>query len=351
MTTSLPRTMQALVNYRSTAGSVELREVPVPEPGPGEVLLRTRGVGICGSDLHQYHNTQSWAVNWPVTLGHEFCGEIVALGEGVEGWHIHDRVTCETAARVCGQCALCRSNQYHLCPQRLGFGYGIDGAAATYVAVRAPLLHRIPDELSWEEAAITEPCCVAGRVVLELSEVRPGDTVVVLGPGPVGLLATGFLAAASPANLVVAGLQKDALRLELARKYGANRTVMTDVEDVSEVVLSLGDGLGADLVIDATGVSAALRNALAIVRPGGQITKVGWGPQPLNFSLDPLVAKAVTLRGSFSHNWSTWERVLRLLEKRVLDVRPLIHCYPLEKWQEAFKQMEEGNIAKAVLIP
>src|SRR5438874_315043 len=154
-------TMTALVNYGPEYGAVELRMVPVPEPAPGEVLLRVRAVGVCGSDLHQYHGTQSWRVNWPVTLGHEFCGEIAELGPGVDGWAVGERVACETAARVCGACALCRTGRYSLCPARLGFGYGVDGAAAQYVAARSALLHRIPARVSWQEAALTEPSCRA----------------------------------------------------------------------------------------------------------------------------------------------------------------------------------------------
>ncbi len=343
--------MTALVNYGPEDGAVELRDVLIPKPGPGEALLRVRAVGACGSDLHQYHGTQSWPVNWPVTLGHEFCGEIAALGAGVDGWAIGDRVACETAARVCGVCALCRAGRYNLCPHRLGFGYGVDGAAARYVVARVALLHRIPDGVSWEEAALTEPCSVAANAVLEQSSPRPGDTAVVLGPGPVGLLCTALLAATRPSHLIVVGLTKDSARLELARAYGATRAVVSDAEDPAEAVRAIGDGLGADLVIDASGVSATLRTAIEIVRPAGQVTKVGWGREPLGYSIDPLVQKAATLRGSFSHTWATWERVLRLLGDRALDVRPLVTAYPLAHWREAFERMERGEIAKAVLIP
>jgi len=351
MTTAATRTMSALVNYAPEDGAVALRTVPVPKPGPGEVLLRVHAVGTCGSDVHQYHGTQSWRVNWPVTLGHEFCGAVAVLGDGIEGWNIGDRVASETAASVCGVCALCRTGRYNLCPHRLGFGYGRDGAAAEFVVARAALLHRIPDNVSWEEAALTEPCCVATNAVLEQSSPRPGDTVVVFGPGPVGLLCTALLAATKPSHLVVVGVARDAGRLDLARRYGATRVVTADDESPADVVRDLGDGLGADLVIDAAGVSATLRTALDLVRPAGQITKVGWGRAPLEFSLDPLVQKAATLRGSFSHTWATWERVLRLLGDGTLDVQPLITTFPLDQWHEAFACMERGAIAKAVLMP
>src|SRR5207302_10275067 len=127
---------------------------------------------------------------------------------------------------------------------------------------------------------------------------NPGDTVVILGPGPIGLLCTQMVCAVAPAHLVVVGLTEDSARLELAYGFGATRCVDARQEKLDEIIGELGDGLGAHLVIDASGGSATLRQALAIVRPGGQITKIGWGPQPVGFSLDPLVQKAVTLRGS-----------------------------------------------------
>lgn len=348
---STTKMMEALVNFGPEDGQVELREVPVPEPGPGEVLLRVKAVGVCGSDLHQYHGTQSWPVRWPVTLGHEFCGEVAEVGEGVEGWEVGDRVACETAAEVDGTCAYCRTGRYNLCPNRLGFGYGTDGAAATFVVARQALLHSIPENVSWEEAALAEPSSGSLNAVLEQSSPRPGDVAVVIGPGTMGLLCVALLAAAGVSELVIVGLERDAARLELAREFGATHLVMNDREGAVEVVRSVGDGLGADLVIDAAGVSATLKTAVDAVRPAGQITKLGWGPQPPDFSLDPIVQKAVTLRGSFSHTWVAWERVLRLMGDRKLDVRPLVNVFPLSEWKRAFELMEGGEIPKAVLVP
>jgi L-iditol 2-dehydrogenase len=341
--------MLSLVNV--APGTVELKQRDVPSPEAGEVLLKVRAVAVCGSDLHQWHGTQSWKVNWPVTLGHEFCGEIVALGPGVTGWSSGDRVACETAARICGVCAMCRTGRYNLCPSRLGFGYGVDGAAAEYVAARAPLLHRLPADLPWEVAALTEPCCVAISTVLEQSSPRPGDIAVVIGPGTIGLLATAVLAGTRPAHLLVVGLERDAPRLAIAQSLGASHVIFADRENIVDTMRDLGDGLGADLVIDAAGVSASLRMALEVVRPAGQITKVGWGREPLNFSLDPLVAKAVRLQGSFSHTWATWERALVMLGNGSLDAQRLLKSYPLEAWHTAFDDMESGRVAKAVLIP
>src|SRR5579862_8675173 len=150
-------TMPALVQLEMKKGAVELRDLPVPEVGEGEVLLRVRGVGVCGSDVHQYHNTQSWIVGVPVVLGHEFCGEIAALGKGVKGWKEGDRVASETAAEINHDSPLTRQGMYNLDPDRRGFGYDIHGAMAQYVKVPARLLHPIPKNVPMEVAAMTEP--------------------------------------------------------------------------------------------------------------------------------------------------------------------------------------------------
>jgi alcohol dehydrogenase/L-iditol 2-dehydrogenase len=153
-------------------------------------------------------------------------------------------------------------------------------------------------------------------------------------------------------HLIVIGTAVDATRLEVARQIGADTILGAHGEDVSEWVKNYGDGYGVDLVIDAAGVSATLKLALDIVRPAGQITKVGWGPQPLNFSLDPLVQKAMTLQGSFSHNWAMWESVLTLLASGKIDLGPVLNrIAPLEDWRESFEAMYTGSIVKGVLQP
>lgn len=345
--------MVALVHYAIAKGAVELREVPRPASlEHHEVLLASQAVGVCGSDVHQFHNTQSWRVNVPVILGHEFCGVVVQVGQGVREFKEGDRVTSETAARICGQCLYCRSGEYNLCPQRLGFGYGIDGAMAEFVKVPARCLHHLPDSVSFEKAALTEPCCVAYNATCVRTHIRPGDSVLVIGPGPIGLLCLSLAKLSGAGWLGVAGLKQDRDRLEIARSLGADRTLDGNTEETLEVIHSQGDGLGVDVVIDAAGHSATLQMALAAVRPAGQITKVGWGPQPLNFSLDTLVQKAARIQGSFSHNYPIWEKVIALLASGRLDPAPLIaRVEPLTHWKSCFEEMASGKAVKAVVKP
>lgn len=344
--------MPALVHYELAPGACELRDVPTPEVGPDDVLLRVAAVGVCGSDVHQYHNTQSWPVNVPVVLGHEFCGEIEAVGERVTGFAPGQRVVSETAAVIDPSSLYCRSGRYNLDPSRRGFGYGVDGAMASWVRVPARCLHQLPETLDSTTAALTEPCCVAYQAVVESSAIRPGDLVVVVGPGPIGLLCAQMARLQGAGEVVLVGMARDRARLDLAERHWATAALEAQRDDVAGILCEMGDGFGADLVVDASGSSAALEAALRWVRPEGSITKVGWGPQPMGFSLDPLVQKAVTLKGSFSHTYPVWERVVRLLASGQLDPRPLIsRVSPLEQWQACFDGMGSGELVKAVLLP
>ncbi len=344
--------MIGLVNYAGEPHSVELRELSVPEIGEEDVLLKVRAVAVCGSDVHQYEGKQSWKVNYPVILGHEFTGSVAKLGKRVSGFKEGDRVVSETAAHLPPDSPFIRRALYNLEPKRLGFGYGVNGAMADYVKVPARCLHHVPASLAYEEAALTEPCCVAYNAVCVNSDLRLGDTVAVIGPGPIGLLCAAMAKLSGAGHLVVIGIPADSKRLEAAKRIGADTVLVTQASQVEEWVKDFGDGYGLDLVIDAAGVSASLKLAFDIVRPAGAITKVGWGPQPLNFSLDPLVQKAVTLQGSYSHNWPIWERVLSLLAKGAIDLRSIVNrVSPLSEWRETFEDMRSGTIVKGVLRP
>ncbi|UBM58639.1 zinc-binding dehydrogenase [Marinilongibacter aquaticus] len=336
----------AVVNYAEEKGSVALREVPKPEIGDEDVLLEVANVGVCGSDLHQWTSDHSWPVNYPVVLGHEFGGHIVEIGKAVEKWKEGDRVVSETAAVINPQSPMSRQGFYNLDTERKGFGYGVNGAMTRYVKVPARLLHRVPEPLSFEQACLTEPCAVAYNAVVMNSRIKPGDRVLVIGPGTIGTLCA-VMASLCGAEVAVLGLPQDKARLKIVEQYG----FQTLVGDPSEWVFK-ADGLGVDCVVDAAGVSETLKIALDAVRPKGQIAKVGWGPKPFHFSLDPLVQKNVTLQGSFSHNWPIWEKVIGLMASGKLDVRPIIGgVWKTSEWHEAFEKMHSGEIIKSVLKP
>lgn len=336
----------AVVNFSPEKGSVEIREIDQPIIGEEDVLLEVANVGVCGSDLHQWTADHSWPVNYPVVLGHEFGGHIVEVGSRVKGWKEGDRVVSETAAVIDVNNPMSRIGLYNLDPTRKGFGYGVNGAMTRFVKVPARCLHKVPDQIPFEHACLTEPCCVAYSAVVENTGLKPGDRVVVLGPGTIGILCAA-MARLCGAQVAIVGLEADKHRLDIAKQYGCEAII----GDATEWAFKR-DGLGADCVIDAAGSSITLKIAMQLVRPNGKITKVGWGPQPLGFNLDPLVQKNIRLQGSFSHNWPTWERVLALLASGQLDVKPIIGgVWPITQWHTAFEKMHIGEIVKSVLKP
>jgi L-iditol 2-dehydrogenase len=341
----------AVVHYALEPLAVELREVPVPDIADGEALLEVGAVSVCGSDVHQAHNTHSWPVNVPVVLGHEFGGTIARLGRGVSGFREGDRVVSETAAQICGTCLLCRTGRYNLCPSRKGFGYGIDGAMAQWVRVPARCLHSIPDSLPFDLACLAEPHAVAYQAMCVNVTVRPGELVVVLGPGPIGLLCARMAALSGADPLIVGGRSGDARRLETARALGATHVVDVETEDLDAIVRAYSP-IGADVVCDATGASNALATALRIARPDAQISKVGWSPKVIPTDVNPIVQGNLRLQGSFSHNYPVWERVIHLLDRGSTHADAIVGLRaPLTNWRAAFDAMHEGRVIKSVLLP
>ncbi len=344
--------MKAVVKYDNVAGATEVRSVPVPEIGPDDVLVKVAYIGVCGSDPHMHHNRVSYKVNVPLILGHEFSGTIEKVGANVKGYAVGEAVTCETHADYCGKCELCRTNNYHVCRERKGFGFQANGAFAKYVKVPSRILHKLPAGVSLREASLTEPLCVAYNAIVKYSKVKPGDTVVIIGPGPIGILCTKMVSMVGAANIVVVGTEGDDGRLEIAKEYGATMTINSSVEDPLPKIMALGDGYGADTVVDTAGFSPTLKLSMDAVRPRGQITKIGWGPSPVGFSLDPLLAKVITLQGVFSHTWEVWEKCLVLMDKKMVDLNPMVtHELPLDQWEKSFELMESKEGLKIVLTP
>ena len=343
--------MKAVVKYGLADKEVEIRDVDEPTIGPTDVLLETKAAGVCGSDVEFWRNRITYPINVPVVQGHEFCGVIAEVGADVSGFAVGDRVVSETGAYVCGVCEFCRAGEYNICPDRLGFGYGVDGAFTNYVRVPQRCLHRIPDAVPFEHAALTEPIAVSYNAVCVKSEFDPGDLVVVLGPGPIGLFAAQ-VAKAGGARVVITGLPEDAIRLAAAEEIGFDAVVDCSKHDLWDVVAVRTGGVGAPLVVDAAGANAAFAQAMDIVRRNGQITKIAWNMEPLGMSLDPIVAKAVRVQGSYSHTWRTWENVLRLLESGALNMEAMIsHDAPITDWEAIYTASEERTAVKAVLRP
>jgi len=343
--------LKALVKFAPGRGNVEVRDVPEPAPGPGQVKVEVQAAGVCGSDLHIYHDEIAIAIEPPVVMGHEFAGVIVELGAGVERFSIGDRVTCETTAWSCGHCLQCRQGHYNMCAHRRVVGYSVDGCFAPYCVVHERQVHRLPEGVDLVAGALSEPlaCCV--HAVLELTSVTAGDMVVVAGPGPIGLICMQ-LARAAGATVVVAGTASDAERLSQARHLGAGLTVDLTSQDLAQIITDLTAGQGADVYFECSGSPASARQGLAITRRGGQYTQVGLFPRPFELAFDTIAYRELRVTGSLGQRSSSWRRGLALLGQGLVDTRSLVsHILPLDGWQEAFHLVESRQGLKVVLEP
>ncbi len=235
--------MKALMKTAPGAGNLEIRDIPEPVAGPGQVVVEVVATGICGTDIH-IERGEYLSVP-PVVLGHEVSGRVAEIGAGVSGLTVGDRVTTETYFHTCGKCRACLSGHINLCPERRSIGTHVNGGFARYVLVPAIKVHRLPESIDDVSAAMTEPlaCCVHG--VLELAGVTPGDVAVLSGPGAIGLLCMQ-VAKAAGATLVVIGTAADEGRLDLARRLGADHTIVAGRDDIAGFVKELTDGVGAD---------------------------------------------------------------------------------------------------------
>jgi L-iditol 2-dehydrogenase len=341
--------MQAVVKTARGEGQVDVREVPVPAPGPGQVLLAVRAAGICGTDLHIYHD--EYATQPPVVLGHELAGEVAATGEGVTAFGTGDRVTTETYFHLCGQCRFCRGGQPNLCPERRSIGSGVNGGFAPYVVVPERNVHRLPETLSFQEAALTEPLACVVHGALELPKVTAGDVAVIAGPGAIGLLTLQALRAAGAAAIML-GTPADTRRLELANEFGAMRAIDVTAEDPTAVIQELTGGWGADIALECSGAGAAALGLLSHVRRGGQYAQIGLFGKPVAWDLDQVCLKELRVTGSNASVPSAWRTALRLLENGSVRTAPLISdIYPLAEWSDAFQRFEQREGVKLLLDP
>ena len=344
--------MLALVKTAKGVGNLELRDVPEPRIARDEVLIEVKATGVCGTDIHVKHDRFPY---WPpVVLGHEFAGQICEVGDEVQRWEVGDRVVGEPHTQACGVCWLCRQGHIQICPEKRSPGWGIDGAFARYLKYPPKLLHRIPNHVSFEEAALVEPTANVVHDVLERSRVEAEDFVVVLGPGPIGLLAAQCARAEGARGVMVVGTPADEeLRLKTARELGFDPVVNVKEEDAARRCLELTEGRGADLVVEASGAEPAINMAVELVRKKGRISAVGMtGTDNIRFGWDKAIFKACDIYFNLSTSYTSWDRAISLIASGKVNAKALIsHCEPLTEWERVFDDVENMRALKAVLVP
>ena len=341
--------MKGVVKFARGNGNVELRETAEPTLVPGHVLIRVAACGICGTDLHIFHD--EYPTNPPVILGHEMAGTVVDVASDVASVQVGERVTALTYSYTCGTCRFCRSGRINLCPNRRSFGSGVDGAMARWLVVPARNVLALPANVDEVTGAMTEPlaCCVRG--IVDYANPRPGDVVVISGPGPIGLLSS-LVALTTGATIVILGLSTDERRLDIARQIGVHHVLDVQQVDVARYVRDLTGGDGADVVVECAGAEKSAQTCLEVVRRGGSYVQMGLFGSPIRFDLTQVTMREIALAGPFATLPGTWSRTLRLMGEGRLDPRPVLSDeLSLEEWAEGFRKAEAKDAGKVVLRP
>jgi L-iditol 2-dehydrogenase len=316
--------MKAVIKTLPGEGNVELLDIEEPSVPPGHVKIAVRATGICGTDLHIYHDEfRSWP---PVVLGHEVSGEIAEVGDGVSSVRPGDRVTTETYFSTCGSCRFCRSGRLNLCPERRSIGSAVNGGFTSYLIVPERNVHILPPNVSFLAGALTEPLACVVHGALELPRLVAGDVAVVAGPGAIGLLTLQVVKAMGTV-VVVLGTDADANRLRKASELGADRVLNVQQDDYRAVVDDLTEGSGADVVYECSGAGPSATSLLDLV-------------------------KELTVTGSNASVPSAWARALRLMADGMVDTETLVSdVLPVTEWRLAFDKFENRSGLKTVLQP
>ena len=340
--------MKALVKKEKAPGA-KLSNVPKPKIGPNDVLVKVKIASICGTDLHIYF-WDEWAqkrIHPPLTFGHELSGTVVELGSNVTTLKIGDFVSAETHV-VCGKCFQCTNGNAHVCKEVKILGVDMDGAFAEYVRIPETNAWKTSSEIPAKIASVQEPLGNAVHTVL--SEPVSGKSVLVLGCGPIGLMAVSVAKCCGAYPVIAADI--NAYRLDLAKKIGADLTIDASKEDVLEKVMKATDGLGVDVSLEMAGSQTTIKESFKAVKQAGRISMLGIASKPveIDFSED-VVFKGVRLYGITGRRmFETWHTLKSLLESKRLDISPLItHEFRLEDYDKAFTLAKSGNCGKIIL--
>jgi len=343
--------MKALVKFEAGPGNLEIRDIPEPTAGPGQVKIEVKEAGICGSDLHIYHSDIAIPVKPPVVIGHEFSGVIAEVGEGVTGWQVGDRVVSETAYHYCGICDYCREGFYNLCVERRTLGYWFNGVFAKYTVVPAARLHRIPENVSFTAAAMTEPLACVAHAIYDLTVIKPNDLVLVSGPGAIGLMALQ-IAKAFGAEVIVSGTNVDAERLELAKKLGADHVINVQQENMADKINALTNNYGVNVVLECSGNGFAVDSALNAIKKRGYFTQIGLPGKKIEFDIEKVCYKELHFSGSLGSRNHSWRMALGLLGSNKVHLEPLATVkLPITEWKNAFDMFEKKEGFKLFLLP
>ena len=339
--------MKALVKYGMGENDIELREIPEPIPQANEVKVKVKATGICGTDLYGYS-----ALKPPVVLGHETAGVVVEVGKEVKNIKAGDRVTTETTAYICGQCRFCQSKDYNLCIHRKGLGSAVNGSFSEYFVIRKESIHQIPPHIDFNSASLFEPLSCATHAVIERANLLSHETVLVLGPGPLGLL-TAQIAKSLGARVIICGIEGDEKRLFTAKKLGINHIFNIKKKDIQSCLSKLTLGYGVDVIFECSGSVKAVQYGLNLIRKGGRYIQEGIIQQPIQLRFDQILFdKELSIIGSRTQKPSSWDKAINLINEGKVNLIELVSdVLPLSNWKEGFRRAKKKNSIKIVLQP
>jgi len=338
--------VRALVKAKAEPG-IWMQDVPVPEIGPNDVLIKVRKASICGTDIHIW-NWDAWSqktIKVPMVIGHEFMGEIARLGAEVTGFQVGDRVSGEGHI-TCSNCRNCRAGKRHLCRNTVGLGVNRQGCFAEYVALPAFNVFRVPKEVPDEIASFFDPLGNAVHTALSFDLV--GEDVLITGAGPIGVMAAAISRHVGARHVVVTDVNP--FRLELARKLGATRAVDVRSQTLGDVMQGLGMTEGFDVGMEMSGNGQAFRDMLSVMNHGGRVAILGIPPSEVSIDWNQVIFKGLVLKGVYGREmFETWYKMVAMLQSG-LDVAPVVtHRFPAARYAEAFEAMRSGQSGKVVL--
>jgi len=338
--------VRALVKAKAEPG-IWMQDVPVPEIGPNDVLIKVRKASICGTDIHIW-NWDAWSqktIKVPMVIGHEFMGEIAKLGAEVTGFQVGERVSGEGHI-TCGHCRNCRAGKRHLCRNTVGLGVNRPGCFAEYVSLPAFNVFRVPTEIPDEIASFFDPLGNAVHTALSFDLV--GEDVLITGAGPIGVMAAAISRHVGARHVVVTDLNP--YRLELARNMGATRAVDVRTQTLGYVMQSLGMTEGFDVGMEMSGNDRAFRDLLSFMNHGGRVAILGIPPNEVSIDWNQVIFKGLVLKGVYGREmFETWYKMVAMLQSG-LDVAPVVtHRFPAARYAEAFEAMRSGQSGKVIL--
>ncbi|WP_420908253.1 zinc-binding dehydrogenase [Macrococcus armenti] len=326
-----------------------LEEIAEPTLDTHQVKIKVKFTGICGTDIHTYKGEYANA-KLPLVLGHEFSGEVVEIGSDVTKVKVGDRVTSETTFTTCGECIYCKSKDYNLCSNRKGLGTQANGSLAEYVISREESVHLLPDNVSYEAGALTEPVACVVHAALEKTSIDKDDVVLVLGPGPIGILLAQVVKSQG-AKVIMTGITPDENRLKFAKEIGVDLIIDTMKEDLKVILDRETEGNGPDKIFDCTGVVPAVNQALPLIKKKGTFVQVGLFKEHVTpIDTNSIIQREINYIGCRSQKPSSWPIALKLLSDGSINADKMITSkYKLEDFQEAFEAVMAGEDMKVLV--